>query len=273
MKRERKDMEDGLCKSAAVVKLICGVANNAAWLVALDGYDHAKKCKRYRQTVKKAFREAVEEWHRYERNLLHAEENRMFHVADMSADIRKKYGDITDREYYDFWSNAGAPAYEKTKPLITSLWNKYKKSLESHDVQDAEHVAWVMTALASLELSVKMFERAVEECISGYNLPRSLVRYVFGGFSLQRVSRAWRRALVLLEPGTDGIDLSESERRNIELGLEQLCEAWVQPSLLYDSTFENVGDYEEVFRTKGEQKKCLREIAEVREATEKELSN
>jgi hypothetical protein len=53
--------------------------------------------------------------------------------------------------------------------------------------------------------------------------------------------------------------------------LEQLCDAWVAPTLLYDSTFENVEDYEEIFRTKGEQKKSLREIAEARELTSKAL--
>ena len=33
-----------MASAAGVVKLICGVANNAAWLVVLDGYDQARRC-------------------------------------------------------------------------------------------------------------------------------------------------------------------------------------------------------------------------------------
>lgn len=268
----KEETVKALSNAAGVVKLICGVGNNAAWLVMLDGYDHARRCRGYKQKVKKAFRDAVEAFHVYERGLLYATENRMFHIADMSAEVRKKYGDISDRDYYDFWSNTGGFAYQKTKPLITSLWNKYRLSLESHGVEDAEHVAWVMTAMAALELACRMYDRAVMECVSGYGLPERLVTHVFGGFRLHEVSARWRRAMVMLAPGTDTIELGTLEERNIEHGLEQLTEAWVNPTLLYNSTMDNVEDSAEVFRTAGEQKKSMREIATVREETEKELA-
>lgn len=41
--------------------------------------------------------------------------------------------------------------------------------------------------------------------------------------------------------------------------------------MLYNSTMDTVSEYQEIFRTKGEQKKSLREIAEVRDETMKEL--
>ena len=72
-----------MASAAGVVKLICGVANNAAWLVVLDAYDQARRCQRYRHEVKRAFKMAIEAWHDYERRLVHATENRMFHMADM----------------------------------------------------------------------------------------------------------------------------------------------------------------------------------------------
>ena len=271
MTREQTIMAMG--KAAAVVKLVCGVGNNAAWLVTLDGFDHARKCKNYKQNVKKAFCDAIEEYHKYERELLHAFENRMFHIDDMGDAIRKKYGKITDRDYYDFWASAGGVAYKKTRPVLTSLWNKYKKSLESHHIPDAEHIAWVMTAMAALELACRMYDRAILECVNGYSLPERIVKSVFKGFDLHRVSKSWKRALMKLEPMTNGIALDDTEKHNIELGLEQLCDAWVAPTLLYDSTFENVEDYGEIFRTKGEQKKSLREIAEARELTNEKLKS
>ena len=38
--------------AAAIFKLVCGVGNNAAWLVMMDGYDHAKRCKAFRRSCK-----------------------------------------------------------------------------------------------------------------------------------------------------------------------------------------------------------------------------
>lgn len=260
-----------MARASSVVKLICGVGNNAAWLVVLDGYDAARKCKRYRHDVKRAFHLAVEEWHKYEARLIHAKENRMFHLEDLGEKARKTYGDITDRQYYDFWSSVGGPAYEETRPLVTSLWNKHRLSLLNHGVQDAEHVAWVLTAMAALELADQLFERAIQEVVNGYGLQEKMVRHVFGQFSLRPVKDKWHRALLMLAPDTD-FTLNELERRNISHGLTQLCDAWMNPSLLYNSTMASVEDYDEIFRTRGFQKKALREIAEVRDVTVEEIN-
>lgn len=261
-----------MSKAARVVKLICGVANNAAWLVVLDGYDQARRCQRYRHEVKRAFKLAIEAWHEYERRLIHATENRMFHLADMDENVRKTYGDITDRQYYEFWASIGGPAYQKTRPLITSLWNKHRLSLLNHHVNDADKVAWVITAQAALELAEQLYEKAIRECVDGYKLPERMVRGVFCQFSLKNVSERWRRALLLLSPDTE-FELEPTEKRNIEMGLTQLCEAWLDPTLLYNSTMESVEDYDEVFRTRGYQKKALRKIAEVRDETMEEIEH
>lgn len=95
---------------------------------------------------------------------------------------------------------------------------------------------------------------------------------MFSQFSLKHVSEAWRKALMMLSPESQ-YELSSLERRNIELGLTQLCEAWLDPSLLYNSTMQSVEDYKEIFRTAGEHKKTLREIAVVRDETMEELEN
>lgn len=261
-----------MASAAGVVKLICGVANNAAWLVVLDGYDQARRCQRYRHEVKRAFKMAIEAWHDYERRLIHAKECRMFNLADMDEKTRKTYGDITDRQYYEFWASVGGPAYQKTRPLITSLWNKHRLSLLNHHVKDADKVAWVITAMAALELAEQLYEKAIHECIDGYGLPERMVRGVFGQFSLKTVSERWRKALMLLAPETE-FELEPTEKRNIEMGLTQLCEAWLDPTLLYNSTMESVEDYDEIFRTRGYQKKAMREIAEVRDETMEELEN
>ena len=262
-----------MADAAAVVKLITGVANNAAWLCVLDAHDHARHCPNYRHEVKRKFKAAIEALRVYERNLLHNDINRMFHMDDMSDRIRKKYGNISDREFYEFWTGTGSAAYDKTRPLITSLQNKYKLSLEREHVDDAYNVAWVMVAMAALELAVKMYDKAIAECMTGYQLPRKMLESVFGQFSLANVAKLWRSALVALCPGTDSIEPSEIDKRNIEYGLIQLTEAWINPDTIYRSAMDTVSEYQEVFRTKGEQKKSLREIAEVMDETYKNLKD
>ena len=265
------EMAHRMAQCSAVVKLICGVANNAAWVVVLKAHDHAKQCATYRQGVKRQFKAAIDALHQYERQLVHSPHNRMFHVADMTPEIRKKYGDISDREFYDFWASVGNYAYQQTEPLLSSLWNKYRKSLIRDGIAEADHVAWVMVGMAALELSVQMYGDAINECVNGHQLPRRIVEYVFRQFSLAPVASMWRKALEALCPGTDELEPSDIDKRNIQLGLEQLRDAWMNPSLLFNSTMDSVEDYGEIFRTKGEQKKSMREIAEVRDDTMREL--
>ena len=195
--------------AAAIFKLVCGVGNNSAWVVMMEGYDHARRCKAFRKSLKGGhnvgwyFKRAVNDFNTYERNLLTTQTNRMFHVADMSDNVRRKYGNISDAEYYEFWKGVGGVAYAKTKPLITSLVNKYRVSLVQHDVKDAEHVAWVMTAQAALDLSLALFESAAKECEVGLKLHRKVIDEVFSQFSLKTISKDWMRALMLLAPETD----------------------------------------------------------------------
>ena len=269
-----EQLQTALGNSAQEVKLICGVGNNAAWNVMMDAYDHAKQCRRFNQSVKGGrvsnyFKRAIQDFKDYERNLLRCSVNRMFHLADMSEEIRRKYGDITDDEFYEFWKGIGAIAHQKTKPLITSLWNKYRLSLINHHVDDdtAEHIAWVMTAQACIDLAGIMYDYAMKECETGHKVPRKILDHVFGQFSLKRVSRSWWRAMMALEPRLETITLSDTDEKNIEHGLRQLNEAWTDPSLLYDATSGAVEDYEEIFATSGQAKKALREIAEVKEET------
>jgi hypothetical protein len=274
-----EEIVKAVSNAAAIFKLVCGVGNNAAWLAMMDGYDHAKRCKAFRRSMKGGhmvewyFKKAVNDFKEYERQLLTTEKNRMFHVADMTEDVRRKYGNISDAQYYEFWKGVGGVAYAKTKPHITSLWNKYRVSLIKHDVKDAEHVAWVMTAQAAIDLAGAMYESAMKECETGMNLHRKLLDGIFGQFSLKTVSKDWMRAMMLLAPETDDYQLDSTEERNIEFGLEQLMEAWLDPELLYSSASGAVDDYEEIFATKGFVKKVQREIAEVRAETMKELEN
>ena len=272
-----EEVQKSASNAAAVIKLVTGVGNNAAWIVMMEGYTAARKCRGYKRSVKGGhtvgwhFKRAVNLFHEYERNLLQAKTNRMFHIDDMEEEFRRKYGNITDEEYYEFWKCVGGEAYSKTKPMITSLWNKYRLSLQSHNINDSENIAWVMTAQAALDLAIAMYESAIKECETGYGLPRSVLDRVFGQFSLRKVSNAWMRALILLAPETEPLKLNSMEEKNIDFGLQQLMQSWMEPDLLYSSASGAVEEFEEIFASKGFAKKVLREIADVKAETMAEL--
>lgn len=261
-----------LAAAASVIKLVCGVGNNAAWNVVSHAMGELKQSPRYRFEVRRAFKMASTELHRYETNLVTATDNRMFHVADMSPEIRKRYGaDLTDRDYYDFWKNIGATAYLKTKPLITSLQHKFALSMSQHSVKDPELVAWLITAQTCMNLAIDMYKRAIHQCQKDYDIKTTILEHVFGQFDISRVAKCWNHAMCVTAPDANDYVLEELEARNIQMGIEQLREEWISPDTLYTVTGETVADYDEIFATKGYQKKVLREIADIRADTNKEL--
>lgn len=271
-KEDYGDLPRRVANAAALVKLMCGVANNAAWLITLRAFGHAKQCKGYRQNVKQAFNAAIKQWHDYEYRLVYARTNRMFHVADMNEEHRRRYGDISDRQYYDFWASIGGSAYQQTQPFITSLWNKYRLSLLSHKVPDAEHVAWVLTASAALQLATSLHRRAINQCVTDMDVPECVAGSIFAQFSVKKVLDAWNRAMLLLSPNSE-YPLDGIEKRNIEMGIEQLCDAWTSPTLMYQSTMDSVNDYDEVFATQGFKRKALQNLATASRLTDEELEH
>lgn len=274
----REQLALQLSKAAAVVKLACGVGNNAAWLVTLDALDQVRRHRSWRRGVKGGgsvggeYKRVVKAFHQYERNLVYTDTNRFFHMDDMTPQVRKYFGDrLTDREYYDYWTSVGGEAYTKTRPLVTSLCNKYRLSLQGHGVAQPDVMAWAMTATACLSVAVKLHELTIDECATGFQLPRRLLERVFKGFSLATVLKLWTAAMEDTDPTAFAYELDTTEARNIDLGLRDLMQSWISLRTLYDSAAASTEEYDEVFRTKGEQRKALRQIAECRAASERGL--
>ena len=263
----KEELADKLGHLAGVLKLVCGVANNAALLVVLDAHDKVRQHPAYRHKVKHLYNHAIQTYRKQENEMLYNRINRMFHLADMPENIRKKYGDITDSEYFAYWQGLGAKAYTDYYHWITSLQNKFRLSFQSHGVEQYDIMAWVMTAQSCLELACTMYE----EILKSSNLPKKVLDYVFGQFSMRRIADIWYQAMVLTEPQTVAYDLEPVEERNIAMGIRQLQDAWSDPKLIYGSAFDATIDFNEIFRTKGENKKALREIQGLLEETEEAL--
>lgn len=259
-----------------MVKVVMGVANGCALNIMMDCYteisgkainpktgDFKPAHPKFRHHVKAAYKHAIDEYHDYERGLVYATTNRFFHVADLSPKYRKIYGDITDSQFFEFWKGTSARAYQVSRPLVTSLWNKYRLSLLNHSVPNAEQLAWACVGQAVLTLACDIYETALKDAHSVCTiLQEHQIRSLFSGFSLRRVREAWTKALRLTEDIS--YELEETEDKNIEFGIMQLVNTWSNPDYIYDSVSETLPEYEEIFRTKGEMKKALRNIEEVR---------
>lgn len=261
----REEMAVRVGKSSALIKMMCGIGNNAAWACCLETMDQLRQHPNFRHRVKQGFKAALEEFKAYERRLVYATENRLFHLDDLTPDYRKRYGNISDREYYEYWCSTGATAYSQKRMWAMNLWNKYRLSLIRHKVPNEGIVAWGMTADAALRLAQCIYENNIKVCACDYEVPTPLLEVIFGGLNVKRVADKWDAALMLLEPLTDTYELEDIEQKNIQLGLDQLMEEWTSMATAVDALTETTEAYDDVFRTKGEQKKALRQIAEMRD--------
>ena len=80
------------------------------------------------------------------------------------------------------------------------------------------------------------------------------------------------QAMLLMAPDCDGYKLDSDEERNIALGLEQLRELWISSDLPFDATIAAVEDFDEdIFRTRGEAKKSIRELSDMRNDARREI--
>ena len=101
-------------------------------------------------------------------------------------------------------------------------------------------------------------------CARDFGFPHDLLQSIFKFFSLRKVADIWKNALTMTAPDTQNYALDEVEDNNIAQGIMQLEMEWSDPKMIYGSAFTATEDFEEIFRTKGEWKKAMREIGEVK---------
>lgn len=272
MSNNYEELVKRISRASSDIKLMCGLANNAAWLVVLDAYDQVRQLPCYKFKVRKDFRLVLNAFRHYEHKLIYAETNRFFCLDDMGPETRKKYGNITNGEYYEFWTGIGARMYIKTKDAITSLQHKFMLALAAHGEDHAEEKAWAITAGHSLRIAVEVWERAMIDGSKNYDVKIGIMKMLFEGFNLQKVSDAWEKA-------TNNIcklqqdDLTAHEHRNIEMGILWLTDAWADAENIFDSVNDASEDFMDIFRTKGEYKKLRRELLEQKHEVMDEWEN
>ena len=265
----REQLERTVAQVAGFVKMMTGVADNAALIIMLDCLEKVRQHPRYRHKVKHLVKEALRERDRWRSALLHPAGDgiRFFKVSDMPEESRRKYGVLSDESYFEFWEGTGSLAYQRSRPLVTSLQNKFRLSLQSHGVPHADLLAWGLVGANCLELSVVVWQRAMKSAHEAFDglLTQEFVESLYRPFSLRRVSRLWTEAVKLMGPEVATYALDPADERNIQLGVEQLMELWISPDLPFDATIQAVEDFQDdIFATHGYAKKAMRELSEMR---------
>lgn len=264
-------LEREVASAAGLMKELMAVANNAAWFVCLDARDELKKLPNWNQrvsggqTVKANFKRVVNAFHAYERALIWDDEFRFFDIKDMPERTRRMYGNISNREYYDFWSAIGGTTYVRTRPLVTSLWNKYRLALVHGNIENADIVAWGMCALACLNSAVIIYDMSLDMVSETYRLPRQPLAQCFKKFSLKDIAKLWDDAARLASPKAFATPLSETDDKNIDMGIRQIMEAWTDGDKIYDDmekTLEDCG--EDVMKSQGFVRKAIAEVQQLR---------
>lgn len=113
------DLEHRICQCSGFVKMMTGVANNAALMVMAECIDKIADKRwegsyavlphhphpAYKGRVKQLFNIVIKErnFYRIALRCPMPGEIRFFCLSDIPEEARKKYGVITDEQYFEFW--------------------------------------------------------------------------------------------------------------------------------------------------------------------------
>ena len=268
---ETNRLFEEIVAAAGFIKLETGVVNNAAWAACLDAYELLKPLKnRFNRNVKgggtagDGYKRCFKALKDYQRNLLYTQNNRFFHVADMTDDARSFYSEnMTDEEYYDFWASFGFKAYDANKAFLTCLVNKLKLVYEHGGIKDAEAAAWSMGAYMTLSIATESYSFTVKETARRLERPISGWQSLFRGFDLSHVEKLWGAAHKDMFPELAKLEFTELEYQNIRISVNQWGDRLLRGKTLEESRMATVADFaDDIFRTKGCAREVMRGLAE-----------
>lgn len=253
-----------LSLASGLVKIHCGVANNCCYVLMGNAFDLLKQHPRYKEKTKLAFKQVAKDWEEYERALLYAEFNRMFHVADMAESVRKKYGELTDKEYFEYWQGLGGAGYVKTQDQINVLRHKYRLALSSLNVPHEEILSYLLMTDACLRAADKVYQNIIDEAKELSGVPLNVIQKVFSRFRLTKVTECFEKAMMRLDPMIFEYDIDDFLSTNIDMALAQLEEKWQDTDYIMESAKTATKDFVEIFRNNKEFKDALKQLTKAK---------
>lgn len=262
----------------AFLKASVGGTNKATIAIVLDCIDRLRQHPRFQGNRKAYFlaktNSVMGSISDYRRRLLNPPtgEPQFFSVRDLEDWQRKTYGDISNADLFDLWEAAGGKVYSDTWPLFTALQNKFRLAVTHCGFErTADSTAWALTGTTALELAIEVWQTAISSIHRTVTrLTRQAVEDTYRSFSLTPVLMKWTRAVNNLIPDDENSTFSPMDTRNINLTIEQIREHWRALDANLDAAIDAAEKYNELFRTQGERKKAIRQLAEIRQAVANE---
>lgn len=270
-KYTKEELTMRLTHAAELVKMVCGAANHMARLVMLDAHDLASKHPNYKHKVKKTYKQALEEFENIDKRLRNAGDAGFFNLKNLPPEVRKKYGNITNSDYFEYWQSLGTESFVYNRNLIGDLKNAYKTSLNNNNIEYADTISYVMAANAMLHLAVKVYNEAIDcEMRNGCKgVTKETLNRIFECFCPKKVLNLWDNAMRMCFPEAFKVKPSEEDNEKIKAFLLLLEDSVTKPQLLYLYVERSINSYEEIFRTKTEKKEVLKQIRSI----QKEMKN
>lgn len=240
----------------------CGTINSAVWMVCLEAYEQVRRTPMFHKRLKDGntpkwhFKRVFKEFNAYERTLIYGEAfDGFYDLAKMPPEYRKCFGNISNREYYELWFAVGTNVYEKTYPFVSCLVNKFKLSFLSKYKDNATVAAWLWATIVCFRISHTIFQLITKTLAQKSGIAESRMNKMFSSFSLSRISQAWADAGGAFMPNFS-CNLNEISSSNVVYGVEDLITKWSSKDTIFASIHKAFNDYDEVWRTPGEQKRA-----------------
>lgn len=240
-----------------MVKAMCAMPNNVAYIMLYNAHDHAKKHPAYKQKTKQLYKHTMETYMAYERRLCRATNYRMFEVADLAPEARKRYsGNITNEDYFTLWQDYGSTGYRLALPHLQALTHKFRLSLRRRGVPYEDILCHQLTAQAVLDIAVSIHRSAMILARKEFHLSNEIIHTHYDQFSLNNVAMSLEKAVHSL--CSEEYALDEQETRNIQLSIKDIADVFSKQENMLLASASAIENNADIFRTKGEMKKILR---------------
>lgn len=238
------------------VKQIAGIVNNATWFAMIDAIDAVRKHPRYKQRVKLDFKTALQKFKDYEAILQCDEHRGLFDLKNLTPEARKKYGSITNQDYYEYWCAVGGSAYMLSKDKMQEITDALTEHLNTEGYNHTDILAKLLLASTCMEHAILCVDGIIEAGCRDVRLSVADGKKFYSVLSLRPVHTAWQKAISTLEPSIGDMLVPEHVYKHYD-GLGEL---WRSEEFIINCIRKTSVDYEEIFRNKTELRKLKSEL-------------
>ena len=247
-------------EAAARIKTFMAVSNGLFYAELGTAFDKVRQTPYYKQRVKAAFNAAMAEHKAYEARIRTSSQ---FDTGEFTAEATKVFGTMSREDYFFLWQDIGDAMRKRITPYLNALRHKYRLQLEKDGDPYATLNCYLLTTSTLLAMAVDNY-RQIPVIIKYWELPKEVMsKFTF--FDPAKILLAWNKAVHILSVTTriKGHGMTGDEQKNIDMSIQQIRDVFNDENLINECIYDAQQNNEELYRTKGEYKKALRETREI----------